>query len=98
MRDLPKNSILCGKGFVIHLYITGTEIAASCEDVHVTVTATIRGTLGITLVVIPAVRIFSDAYVMTTSKCRPIIIVAIDCIGGTGHVSLEIAISIVISQ
>ena len=97
MRDPLRNSFLCGKGFVIDLYITGTEITASCEDVHVTVTATVRGTLGITLVVIPT-GIFSDAYVMTTSKCRPIIIVAIDCIGVTGHVSLEIAISIIISQ
>ena len=35
---------------------------------------------------------------MTRSKCRSITVVAIGCIGRTGHIFLEIAISIIISQ
>ena len=35
---------------------------------------------------------------MTRSKCRSIIIVAVGCIGKTGHVFLEIAIAIIIFQ
>ena len=89
-------SFLCGKGFIIHLYITGTENAASCKDVVVTVTASVRVTYAITVVIVTG--IICKVNVMTPAKYRSKAIVAIDCIGRNRHVFLEIAISIIIFQ
>ena len=87
---------LCGKCLIIHFDITGTEIVVSSPDVIVTVTVIVTGATKI--IVISGTGIVCNVYVMTTSKRRSIIIVAIGCTGRTGHVVLEIAISITISQ
>lgn len=89
------NSLLCGKGFIIYLNITDIEIAASCKGGAATVTASVRGTSAI--IVVSGTSIVCNVYVMTTSKRRSIIVVAIGCIVRSGHVPLEIAISIIIS-
>lgn len=74
----------------------GTEIAASRPEVIVTVRVIITVTIEITVVV--GTGIVCNVYVMTTAKCRSIAIVAIGCINRFGHIVLEIAISIIISQ
>ena len=74
----------------------GTEIVASDPEGIVTVTVIVTVTIEITVVV--GTGIICDVYVMTTAKCRSIAIVAIGCIGRIGHIVLEIAISIIISQ
>ena len=81
---------------MIHLYITGTEIAASCKVVVATVTAYVRVTHAITVVIVTG--IICKEYVMTPSKYRSVDIVAIGCIGRNRDVFLEIAISIIIFQ
>lgn len=90
------NSLLCGKGFIIYLNLIDIEIAVSCKDVAATVTAAVRGTSAI--IAVSGTSIVCNVYVMTRSKCRSIIVVAIGCIVRTGHISLEIAISIIVSQ
>ena len=87
---------LCGKCLIIHFDITGTEISASSPDVIVTVKVIVTGATK--RIAISGAGVVCNVYVMTTSKCRSIIIGAIGCTGRTGHVILEIAISITISQ
>ena len=74
----------------------GTETAASRPEVIVAVTVIVTPTIEITVVV--GTGIVCNVYVMTTAKCRSIPIVVIGCMLRTGHIVLEIAISIVISQ
>lgn len=87
---------LWGKCFIIHLCITGTEIVASDPEVIVTVTVVVTGATEVTVVIVTG--IICKVYVVSRSKSGSIPTVAIGCMGRTGHIVLEIAISIVISQ
>ena len=73
----------------------GTESVTSGPEIIVTVTVIVTVTIEITVVV--GTGIVCNVYVMTTAKCRSIPIVVIGCMLRTGHIVLEIAISIVIS-
>ena len=74
----------------------GTETAASRPEVIVTITVIVTATMETTVVV--GTGIVCNVYVMAPSKCRSIVIIAKDRTGRIGHIVLEIAISMIISQ